>query len=544
MLKWFSSSKQLTHQEAENVLLSSQWHSYSQCTDLDKLKANMFTIKLHIETQQYIEYYFTEYEYNYIIEGGDILQSQKVKNQIRYGIPCKYTRRMIMKIFIDNQDIQSLDNNYRVRFFSTFKNRDPQNFGNHVPYMSYYDTFNENLPIHFLNKKGIQITKEVMWLLYSVVPNIEFCPLMIKLVSLSLLFLTKAECFGYMRNMILADYQNKEDNLLRFRLRFTFEDNKRIVLSFIECFNTVTKTTGKEIMSKMKKIGFDFQLLIEDIFFNFFYGYLNFDYLHRMFICFLREGSKVLFRIGFALLKTFKSTILEIEDKNEVINIIKSKGFEMRDINAFFNLAFSFGITQYNNMYKDTKVIEKYQPTKKTNYYIPIINGDSSILSDDDIFELWNLFPPSFSSKDGRLIYSTENYDRSLEKIYEICSDNDNSCFNCLVVIESVDKEKFGLIMSAPFDKNRTGFYMPAFINLFSIHPHIKIYELLNRVMEKIVLCSDDKIVVGVGTEGPAIEIDKDMRVGFSFSSEVFGNHAFTNQTHFEIDKIEIYTLY
>lgn len=544
MLKWFSSTKQLTDQEAENMLLSSQWHSYTQCIDLEKLKANMLTVKLHIETQQFIEYYFTEYEYNYILEGGDIFQSEKVKKQIRYGIPCKYTRGMIMKMFIDNLDSNTLDSNYKVRFFSIFKNRDPQNLGNHVPYMSNYESFNENLRIHFMNKKGIQIAKEVMWLLYSVVPNIEYCPLMIKLVSLSLLFLTKTECFAYMRNMILTDYQNKEDNLLRFRLRFTYEDNKRLVLSFIECFKTITKATGKEIISKMKKIGFEFETLIEDMFFNFFYGYFSFDYLHRLFMCFLREGSKILFRIGFALLKTLKSTILEIEDKNEVINIIKSKSFEMRDINSYFNLAFSFGITQYNNQYKEIKNIDKYHLIKKGNYYIPTINGDSTLMTDEDIFELWNIFPPSFFTKDAKLIYSTENFGRSLHKIYEICSDNDNSCFNCLVVIQSANKEKFGIIMSTPFDKNRTGFYKPAFINLFSLHPIPRLYNLVNRVIEKIVLCSDDKIIVGVGSEGPAIEIDKDMKVGFSFSSEVFGNHSFTNETHFEIDKIEIYILY
>ena len=48
------------------------------------------------------------------------------------------------------------------------------------------------------------------------------------------------------------------------------------------------------------------------------------------------------------------------------------------------------------------------------------MNGNSIILSDDDIFQLWNIFPSYYSLKDAKLIYSTEYFDKNLDKIYEI----------------------------------------------------------------------------------------------------------------------------
>ena len=86
-------------------------------------------------------------------------------------------------------------------------------------------------------------------------------------------------------------------------MRFNYIENKKLVTAFISSFKTITNKTGNEIISHLEKIGFDIEILIEDMFFNFFIDYLNFTFLCKFFALYLYEGSKMLFRIAYAILK-------------------------------------------------------------------------------------------------------------------------------------------------------------------------------------------------------------------------------------------------
>ena len=53
------------------------------------------------------------------------------------------------------------------------------------------------------------------------------------------------------------------------------------------------------------------------------------------------------------------------------------------------------------------------------------------------------------------------------------------------------------------------------------------------------------KIIIGLDTKGPSIQIEKNLILGFSFPSEVFGNiESLTKDSSFQIEKMEIYSLY
>lgn len=555
MLKWIIGGGVSTPNdtESENKFLSEKWHSYSGFVDLEKIKQNIITVKFFVENQINLEYYFTESEFNYILQKPDLLTSKRFKKEGRTGVPIKYTKDLILRMF--NVDLNNVKENYKTRFISIFKNRDPKNIGDHVPYLSYFESFEENLNVHFLNSEGIQATKELLWLLYSVVPNIEFCPLLIKIISFSLIFISKEECFTFLKNLIINDYSIKKLSKIRFRLRFNYEENKRLIPAFIESFRNISKFTGKEILNKFEKIGFDVEVLVEDMFFNFFLGYLNFNFLHRVYIQFLLEGSKILFRTAYAIFKLFKNDILDITKPELVISTIKSKCKEMKDFNTFFTTAFSFKLNTKNNKYDEIKIVESFKPSKLYNYYIPTINGDSSILLDDDIFQLWSIFPDNFKSRDAKLIYSTYMQGCSLSKIYDVCSDSENSCFNCFMIIMTKKFDVFGVIMSLPFDKNRIGFYKPAYTGLFVLRPYVERYDInihnnSNNEHEKVVMCGEEKLIIGLGSDGPALEIDKDLIIGFSYKSDIFSSPCLAasnlnkNDFSFEIARLEIFILY
>jgi TBC1 domain family member 24 len=550
MLKYLTGKSEMSELEAENKLLCEKWHLHSGYSDLEKLKQNMISVKVFIESQENLEYYFTQGEFEYIITKPDMLTSNRVKKDIRNGIPIKYTRELILKMFnVDYVDIHNLKENFKTRFLSIFKNRDPKNIGDHVPYLSYLYTFEENLPNHFLNEKGVDAIKELLWLLYSVVPNIEFCPLLIKIISLSLIFLSKEETFAFMKNLMIQDYSNKNLYKIRFRLRFNYEENKKLIPAFLESFKNITKTTGKEIFKKLSNLKFEVEILIEDMFFNLFIGYLNFTFLHRVFILYLNEGCKILFRVAYAILKTLKNDILDINKLEHVISTIKSKTFELKDEHSFFSHIYYFKLTERNNMYEEMKIVETFKPNKIENYYIPTLNGESNIMSDDEIFGLWNIFPDNFKLKDAKLIFSTDYQGKSLDRIYETCLDPENSCFNCFLILSTNKGDVFGVIMSLPLDKNRTGFYKLAYTALFVLRPYTMIYEIVQS-SDRMILCVEDKILIGLGKEGPALEIEKDLLIGFSYKSEIFGSPCLAassinkKDNSFEISKLEVYILY
>jgi hypothetical protein len=262
-------------------------------------------------------------------------------------------------------------------------------------------------------------------------------------------------------------------------------------------------------------------------------------------MCFLREGVKIFYRLAYAIFKTLKNEILEINDKNMVIQTIKEKSFQIRDLDNFFNLAFRFNVNRYNNKYSQIKTIENFELKKNFNYYIPIIDGNTKILSDDDIFSLWNIFPNYYTSKDAKLIYSTEFFEKNLEKIYEICSLAENSCLSSLVLIQSKNNEKFGVVMSTPFDYKKLDYYSPSFICLFKLFPEKYLYKSTIENYEKMVLCNENKIIIGFDTFGPALEIEKDLKIGFSFKTNIFANDKpLTEENSFEISNLEIFTIY
>lgn len=550
MIKWFIAEKKVNENEAENMFLASQWLSYSQYINKEKLKESFLSTKHFIEAQLNLERYFTDSDYNHLLNLSELKQSSRCKSFIRAGTPCKFIRGIVMKMFIEGETNEGdLKNIFNVRFLSVFKNREPGNFSEFVPYFSNNNDFEASLKLHWLNQKGVEALKEIMWLLNSIIPDIEYSPLIVYLTSISLLFMTKEETYCCLKNIIIQDFKNHEHiSLLRFRFALTFEDNKKLILAFIECFTHHPKISSRELLAKFEKIGFNFEELIEDMFFTFFIEYFNFVFLTRFYMCFLSEGSKILFRVAYAVLITFTNEILEFKEKGQVIPLLKKKCFEMKNANEFFKLAFKFNLSRYNNKYSEVKFFGKIEKKNNIRYYIPIIEGESRILTDKEVFLLWNLFPSSYSEKEAKLIYSTDENKNTLEKIYEICNCSDYSCLSSLCIIKTNNDEKFGLLMSTPFDNKREGYYCPSFINLFTLKPKVEVFHL-NENSEiysekKIITCNNEKIIVGIGEKGPAIEIDQDMKVGFTFPTEIFGNaESLAHNSDFIIDKIEIYSL-
>ncbi len=541
---WKSPKREVSESEAENYILAEKWHSYSGYVNYDSVKHSILSTKLYYETQKNLSYYCSEDTINSFLEKNKV-DKNTLRKIIRYGVPMKFTKDVILKLC--KVDKSSINESFNKRFFSIFKNFDPKYIGNHVPYLTFKETLEENLPEFFLNDQGLNQVKELLWLTYTLIPSIEYCPLLIKLMSLLLVFMNKAEVYTVCKNIMIEDFNEKELFKLRFKLRFTVEDNKKIVHSFLDCLTILTKNMGKNLSNKLNQLGLKFDKLIEDLFFNFFLGYFNFHVLQRILLLYINEGIKTFYRVAYALLKLCQREIMECSSPDDVYKLLKQKGQSLRDFDQFFKTAFSFKLTRNNNRYNEVKILDqerKRQSFIHSSFYIPSLSGSSKIIPEQDILALWKIFPENLKMKDAKIVYSTWGNRCELNKMYEICREPENSVFYCMLLIQTKTDEVFGSILSAPFDISINTHYRPSFLSLITFKPIMKRYDEV-KVSDKVIYNSTEKLIIGDGSFGPAIQLDKEIMIGYNFPCDLFNSECFLKgKNTFEVENVELFILY
>ena len=71
---------------------------------------------------------------------------------------------------------------------------------------------------------------------------------------------------------------------------------------------------------------------------------------------YLCEGTKALFRMGYAVMKRLHETILTVKDPIKMIEILKKEGpGVISDSNYIIDWGFKMGLTRKNNAYADQK---------------------------------------------------------------------------------------------------------------------------------------------------------------------------------------------
>ena len=655
MYNYFFSHKPLasnSDKEVEQFLNKEIWYTTSNILNKEKVLSSILLSKNYISNKNGMEYYCTDKIILNLLKENNLLISSSFKSILRTGLPFKYSKEIILKMFnidkIDDNNNNSVFESYIIRFKSIFKNIENCEFGEYVPYLNYYDTFEENLPFHYLVSDGVNIIKELLWMLNTVVLNIEFCPMLIKLISLTVLFLSKEETFAVIKNIIVMDYIEYKDSNIRFRLCFDFEHNKKLVKSFIESYKEITNS-GMQMLEKFHSINFKLELLIEDMFFNLFIDYFNFQLLHRVFFLYLNEGVKILYRVAYAVLKTLKQDIMNLkkQDSNEVIAFIKLKCNEITEYNTFVNLALGYKLTKYNNRYKEVVINEVYT-NANLNLYIPFIKGKSDIMSNKEILSIWSVLPKSLKISNANIVFQIDNSRNSgclvtnirdsiksnskegskecskdfkkecnkneinkdyskeyskentkdyskecskefnneikmvcskecikedpindtnikkcikynsksnLEILYDVCMDEFNIQFNMFIIIETIDNDVFGVIMSSLTNLIQDT-YDPGYISLFTLRPNIKNFtrnmELIknynDKTFYKIVTFTKEEFVIGYkenieNSEKSNIKIDSNIKSGTSFANQLFENAVLTRKESFDILKLEVFIL-
>lgn len=485
-----------------------------------------------------------EKQFLHIYQKKTLLKSMNAKKLCRNGIPVKYIKSVLLKMF--HVDFSS--EYYQIKRRFVLKNREIVSLGSYVPSFTTNKSFDESLPIHFLNDNGIEALKEILWLLNSVVSTIEYSPLIIKLASLLLIFLTKEDTYELMRTLLEINLSPVEINKIRWHFRYTYNENLQISLSMHESLFHLSDEATLKKLAIFKQINCSSEVILHDLSGSFFLDYFNFVGVIGFLPFFLYEGTKAIYRINYALFKNIDLSSLKIlkEPKDKtIIDEIKLKAFELKDINKINQDSCMFKLNRKNNNFNQQVAYEDIISNKRHYYFLPSFTPHSEILSESDIISLWALLPFEVKAFNGKILYNSVNApDIDLTSLYEMCSKYDRFSVILLIIKTDTD-EVFGTILNHNLILSEEGNWAtPMNAYLFSIKPYAKVYSYQEDENE-ILLCEPGAIRFGNGAEGPAISISHDLQSGLTERDSIFGTISFTisNDGAFNIKAMEVYLM-
>ena len=516
------------------------WVINNEYINIDLIQDHLPSFNYFFTQCEQLEESCSEKVFNHVLSKPNLFESKNAKNLVRAGVPPKYLHDFLLKLF-NLSDIK--ENNYKAQYEYTFKTHDPKNLDDFIPFFTGFKTFKESLPIHYLNENGLLVVKEILWMINNTYSNIEFSPIIIQLISFILVFCNKYETYEIISKILEQDYNIKETSKIRWRLRFNYNDNIKIITSITECLREISTISGKELFEHFQKIHFRPEQLYEDLCFGFFYKHFNFYGMVRLLPFFLLEGIKSVYRLIYAIEKVLKEELEAITQKDKIIQKTRELCNMLENITDLFEISYTFKLTRNNNKYDFQKPPEDQPFTNKRNqYYLPKVVGEGNILTDWEIIHLWEVLPYEFAILDMKLIFQGEKDGYNLKNILQL-EETYSKVSNILFLIETNEDEKFGFVMNRLTMHTDNKFYRPNTSILISIKPHLKTYSP-NNDSDEIIYIDTKTLIFGNGPNGPAIHLDNNLLEGDSYEGGCFNNPSLVGtNNHFKIKKIEIYKL-
>lgn len=520
-------------------ILDEPWVKNNEYLNLNELQNNIPSFHYLDKHCSSLESALPEKTFQSLIKDQNSFIQSNAKKLERKGIPPKYMHDFLLTIF----DLKNIDkSHYNSNYAIIFKNHDPNNLGDFVPYFSGKETLEQSLPFHYLNENGINELKIILWMISDTFRNIAFSPIIIKLISIILIFCDKYETFEIMCKIIEQDIHKNEDNeyKIRWKLKFTYDDNKKLITSINQCLKELSPKNRNKYYENLNHIFFNLEDLYEDMCFNFFLNYLNFYGIIRLLPFYLIEGVKSFYRLIYAIENELYN--MEFVDRNIVILKIREKCKKIENIPELFNTSYKFKLTRYNNKYISQKIDDNNALNNTRNdFYLPVFKG-GDLLTDYEIIQLWKVVPFEYKIKNATLIYQASKDGYNLPNIISM-EDKYNKNTNILFLIETQKEDKFGFISSNLIIHTDNKYQRPSSCALFTIGEKPKIYTPIDS--DEILYVSSKDFIFGNGPNGPAIQLNQDLKEGDSYSGGCFNNPCLVKDKdgHFSVKKLEIFKL-
>ena len=562
----------------KGIFMNKYSSAFTQYLDVEKLGKKIPSFEYLNNELAKLEETTSDKSYHHTMSKKVLLNSKNAKQLCRDGIPVKHMKSVLLKMFNVNFTPKDYDN----KRAQVLQGRQFSEMGDEIP--TFCDrSFEEVLPCHYLNEEGIKALKEILWVLNGVLPKLEYCPCLLSVASILLLFLSKEETYELLRNIIEMDLNPGDLSNIRWHFRFNLMENLRLYSAIVKSIMEISKQNVVNQFQLIDNYGLPKEKLIQDMTDKFFLDYVNFVGIIKFLPFFLYEGVKGIYRFAYGLIslcpfrivKEFKederknSEILlpsmsllsqqltleydyERRPEAEVLELYKDATNKLENWKLFMDTTTDWDLTHRNNNFLSLKVSsqlkEKYPPVKNCKY-IPSLFPESKILTKELLPKLWGVIPVDVKFNDGLLVFDKiSSPEADLCTLYKICDKLDDIAM-MMFIIKTAGGEIFGGIMDQIIKLYDDGRYrIPISAYLFSAAPEIKAYAPKDKMRSEIVCFEAGAIRFGNGEDGPAITIDEDLKIGWTQKNTVFGNDIcllkdYSDDGAFLIENLEIYIL-
>ena len=561
------------------TFLSKYLPIFTPYLDLDKLESKIPNFRYINDELDKLEQTTTPSTYQHVMSKKKLLLSKNAKKLCRDGIPLKYIKPVLLKMF----NVTFTKEDYENKRAEVLKGRQFSEMGEQVP--TFCDRpLEEVVPFTYLNEEGMKALKEILWLLNGVIPKLEYCPCLVSISSFLLLFLSKEETYELLRNIIEADLNLEDLSNIKWHFRFDLSENIRLYLSIVSSIMDLSKPNVVKQFKLIEQYGLPKIKLIQDMVDKFFLDYINFIGALKLLPLFLYDGVKGIYRYAFGLISICPFKIVkqakegdkqedqlnkaqtlsllsnqialeydfEKRPEAEVLKLYKERSNKLENWSFFSDSFKEWDLSSKSNNYIKIKIPSKikelFPPVEKSKY-IPSFFPDSKILTKDIIPKLWEKIPIDVKFSDGIILFDkVTSPEADLNNIYKICEKMDDNIM-ILFVIKTKNGEIFGGIMDQVIKLYEDGRYrIPISSYLFSVEPELKVYAPKDRKHSEIACFEAGAFRYGNGEDGPAITLDSDLKVGWTQKNTVFGNDIcllkeYADDGEFTIDNMEIYVM-
>ena len=560
----------------EKALFSSKYlPSFTPYLDIEKLEKKVPNFRYLNDELHKLETNSNESTIKHVMSKKVLLNSKNAKQLCRDGIPLKNMRTILLKMFNASVTKEDFDN----KRAEVLKGRQFSEVGGQVP--TFCDkSFEETLPFHYLNEQGVQALKELLWVVNGVIPKLEYCPCLVSIASILLLFMSKEETYAVIRNIIESDLYTGSLSNLRWHFRYNLNDNVRLYLSIVNSIMENSKSTVTTQFKLIENYGLPKVRLIQDMTEKFFLEYVNFIGIIKFLPYFLYEGVSGIYRFAYGIIaicpfklvketkqedrqNNFSMSLLEDQltltfdyDKRpeeEVFKLYKDVTNKLENWYFFLDSATEWDLTSRNNGFTSQKIPSEMKnlfPEVTKSKYVPALFPESKILTKDILPKLWAEIPPDVKYSDGQLLLDkASSPDGDLNALYNICEKMEDRVM-ILFVIKTKNGEIFGGIMDQGIKLYEDGRYRtPISAYLFSAEPKVQVWKPKDRMHSEMVCFEAGAFRFGNGEDGLAITLESDLKVGWTQKNNtVFGNNVnllkdYADDGEFIIDNLEIYVM-
>ena len=535
----------------KNKVLDEPWIKNNEYLNKNVFMENIPSYHYFYNQCNILENSLPEKAFKEFISQPNFSTQPNTKKVCRKGIHPNYMHDLLINLF-ELKDVQN-NNHYNSVYSVIFKKYNPNDLEDFVPYFTGYKTLKESLPYHFLNEKGIKELKILLWMINDSHSNIVFCPYLIKLLSLLLIFCNKYETFEIMCKLLENERNiiDEEECKIRWHFKYSYDENKHLIASITQSLKELSPKNRSSYYNSFETLNFKIEKVYEDMCYNFFFFHINFYGIIRFLPFFLVEGVKSFYRIIYAIENEICEKKIKIKKLDDLVIKIRNLSKKINDIQELFNTSYKLNLTRFNNKFKDIdgddlndkreSIGTILNSNKKDEYYLPIIKG-GNLLTDYEIMHLWEILPHEFKIKNGEIIYQASKDGYNLPNLIGLEEKYDKNT-KVLFLIETIKGDKFGFISSNLIIHTDNQYQRPSSSFLFTIKPKFKLYSPIDS--DEILYVTTKDFIFGNGSNGPAIQLNQDLKEGDSYSGGCFKNPCLVSEPdgHFFVKKLEVFKL-